>query len=217
MKLIRKSFALILSIGFVCLFNSTPVWAADALHRFTHNDQDSLVLGTVAAIKEEKVVVQVSKTISGQTLPGIISVKEPRGLVKLSPNDKVLLSLDKADGHYKVAWGYCVVSSLDPKNLKVISGNFSKGEQSAIEHYVNSGGKENDFAFDGTTGFLRHQDGTSEQIYPPVKTDSKGVSKPQEAKPAGKEANVMGKSLIISFILIFLSMVLVFRRGGKRK
>ena len=78
------------------------------------------------------------------------------------------MSLKKAGTYYKKAWGIFKATSGDYKTLRLMSEDIKYGNSTiaAIEWYVNSEGKENNFYFDGGSAFVRKQNGESVQIYP---------------------------------------------------
>jgi len=123
---------------------------------------------------------QVETVISGESLPSIIGVKIHSAFMETAAPDTkselskyAVLSLNKEAGMYTVAWGFFEVSSLDIATLKVIEGPLPAGDLVAFQWYINSGGVENDFYFIGTTAYVRHSDGTSTQLYPPVEQPAK--------------------------------------------
>lgn len=170
----------ILCLIVMVLYSTHSVYAADVLSRLTHGDQYSLALGTVVSTSETTMTFQVETVISGKSLPSIISVKVPGASMeiaapdtKLATSEYAVFSLNKEAGMYTIAWGFFEVSSLDIATLKVIEGPLPPGDLVAFQWYINSGGVENDFYFIGTTAYVRHSDGTSTQLYPPVEQPTK--------------------------------------------
>ncbi|MDD4504736.1 MAG: hypothetical protein PHS15_07915 [Clostridiaceae bacterium] len=173
MKILRKSGIVLILL--VILVLHTNVYAADALYRFMHNDHDALVIGEIISADENDIKVRVEKgIISGKDL-NVSSAKKQLKLVEAkivssfsynffyneygnsiinpSVGDYVLLSLEKYETGFKIAWGAYKVDSLDYKNLSVVLPEdpnvWAKMEAAAIKAFVNSDGKVNEFSFDG--------------------------------------------------------------------
>ena len=173
MKILRKSGIVLILL--VILVLHTNVYAADALYRFMHNDHDALVIGEIISADENDIKVRVEKgIISGKDL-NVSSAKKQLKLVEAkivssfsynffyneygnsiinpSVGDYVLLSLEKYETGFKIAWGAYKVDSLDYKNLSVVLPEdpnvWAKMEAAAIKVFVNSDGKVNEFSFDG--------------------------------------------------------------------
>jgi hypothetical protein len=151
------------------------VYAADVLHRLTHGDQYALVLGTVVSVSDTTARFEVETVISGGPLPPVVSVEGPGPFMEaaaphssLEPGDYAVFSLNREVAKYTIAWGFFKVSSLDITTLKVVEGPLPPGDLAAFQWYINSEGRENDFYFIGTSAYVRHADGTSTQLYPPV-------------------------------------------------
>ncbi len=165
----------ILCLIVMVLYSTHSIYAADVLNRLTHGDQYSLALGMVVSTSDTAMTFQVETVISGESLPSIISVKITGAFMEraapnteLEPGEYAVLSLDKEAGMYTVAWGFFEVSSLDMATLKVIAGPLPPGDLVAFQWYINSGGVENNFYFIGTTAYVRHSDGTSTRLDPPI-------------------------------------------------
>jgi len=173
LKILRKSGIVLILL--VILVLHTNVYAADALYRLMHNDHDALVIGEIISADENDIKVRVEKgIISGKDL-NVSSAKKQLKLVEAkivssfsynffyneygnsiinpSVGDYVLLSLEKYETGFKIAWGAYKVDSLDYKNLSVVLPEdpnvWAKMEAAAIKAFVNSDGKVNEFSFDG--------------------------------------------------------------------
>jgi hypothetical protein len=168
------------------------VHAADVLHRLTHGDQYALALGTVVSVSDATARFEVETVISGGPLPPAVSVEglgpamEMTALdMSLEAGDYAVISLNREVAKYTIAWGVFRVSSLDIPTLEVLEGPLALGDLAALQWYINSEGRENDFYFIGSSAFVRHADGTSTQLYPP--TDERAEVAPASEPVEGGE------------------------------
>ena len=177
----RKYFVgVIISVMLGGLLYSNIAYAADPLYRFMHNDHDVLVLGEITSIDENNAMVKVAKTIVSandlyedhpkeQLEPSEVAVMLPFEYVGFydegdsnesnpSPGDFALLSLNKVDQKFKIAWGAYKVNSLDYEKLMVVLPENpkigAKMDAAAIQTFVNSDGQITEFAFDGDSGIV---------------------------------------------------------------
>lgn len=150
------------------IFIALPIQAADLLHRLTHGDQYALVLGTVKAAGRGEMTLAVSKAVSGHQLDGKIRVVLPSGRLPFSPKagEHLLVSIGRGGGKYYVKWGFFKVTSLRPNRLEIIGPGLSGSDRAALEHYVRSGGRENDFFGIFNMLFVGYPDCTFRPIYP---------------------------------------------------
>ncbi len=160
----HRMIFLILAIIFSFTF-ATTTFSADILHRLTHNDQYALILGQVTKADESTSEISVARIISGHRIPARIWIRNPQSSPP-KPGEKILVSLERGNDHYQIRWGLFRVSSLDPKQLRIIKSTWPKGDQAALEHYIHSSGVERDFFFVHDSAFLRYPDGTFTRIYP---------------------------------------------------
>jgi len=244
MKRVLAGFIIVIIIA----VNSASVFAADALYRMLHadeveqfrQDQDAFIVGQLIDKKEDKFQVKVLKVVSGKMKTDTFSLSDDfqygYGDVDFTPsvNDYCVMSLKKTGTYYKKAWGIFKATSGDYKILKLMSEDIKysvcNSDIAAIEWYVNSEGKENDFYFEGDRAFVRKQDGQSVQIYPKetevslmsvsessqISTDvSNSESKQVEAAPAvQKNASRIG-TLLFAVILcacVITIILVIFRR-----
>lgn len=150
-----------------------PAYAGDVLFYLTSGYQYSLALGTVVSVSDTAIRFEVETIISGETLPSFIDVEIPDTFMEvespsLRPGDYAVLSLDEGAALYTVAWGFFKVSSLNMPMLEIIDGTLGPAESAAFQWYLNSGGTEKDFYFVEENGYVKHSDGTSTQLYPPL-------------------------------------------------
>lgn len=215
MKKIIVFLILILSISFNAM-------AADLLWRITHNDQDSLVLGEVEKVDNNLIDVKVEHVISGEKTDSEIRVEVRDVFLEqingLQVGDKILLSLDKEILNYSVEWGIFKVSTLDYKDLKILSPTNS--DTPALEFYINSNGVYNDFSFSEGEIYVKDQNGQRLEIYP--NNNALHLLKNVEVKTLNKEVNKLTSQtvfytyLIVMVVLITLAF-LYFRNSGRKK
>jgi hypothetical protein len=160
----KPKILLIILLVLIGLTMTTPIIAADMLHRLTHNDQYALVLGRVTTVAHSSFKLSVAKLISGHRVPSRIEI-ELTGTDRIRPGEKLLISLQRSGRRYKVHWGLFRVSSLDPKQLKIIKSPWPKGDLAALEHYIHTNGTEHDFFYVFSWAFVRYQDGSFTPIY----------------------------------------------------
>jgi hypothetical protein len=196
----KNKYAVMVCVMLLVLGMTSTVLAADILHRLTHGDQDALALGTIVAIAGERVDLDVETVIAGKRLPACVSVD---GVVASSSSswdlqvgDYVVMSINQASGGYTVAWGVYQVTSLDLNSLDMVAGPLGPGDLAAFQWYINSGGVENDFYFVGGEAYVRHPNGTSQQIYP------------REAQPARPAVAVRGDASLGSAVGLYVLLAL---------
>jgi hypothetical protein len=196
----KNKYVVMVCVMLVMLGVTSTVFAADMLHRLTHGDQDALALGTIADIAGERVNLEVETVIAGKLLPACVSVD---GVLSssfsswdLQVGDYVVMSINQSSGGYTVAWGIYQVTSLDLNSLDVVAGPLGPGDLAAFQWYINSGGVENDFYFVEGEAYVRHPDGTSQQIYP------------REAQPASSAIAVRGGQSLGDAVGLYALLVL---------
>ncbi|HEX9058779.1 MAG TPA: hypothetical protein VF941_01215 [Clostridia bacterium] len=191
-----------LIIGLVIIIviasSSSSIFAADALYRMLHGDenenfrkdQDAFIVGQLLGKDDNKFNVKVLKVLNGKLKLDTFKISDDfvyRNFekdIKPATNDYCVMSLKKTGDYYKSVWGIYKASNGDYKTLKLIwqdtkypntngeLANSYAGDIAAVEWYVNSGGKENDFYFKDDKAFVRRTNGEIQQIYPRKQTDS---------------------------------------------
>lgn len=143
-----RRLTLVAVLSILVFLPQIPALSADLLWRLTHNDQDALLIGTIEKIDENNFYVRVAKVISGEQSKSIIKVKINQDYVNniggIHKNDKMLLSLDKKWSGYAIKWNMFKVSTMDYRYLRITS-SWPAGDKAALEYYINSNGKYNDF------------------------------------------------------------------------
>jgi hypothetical protein len=161
----KPKIILVILLVLINLTMTTPIFAADILHRLTHNDQYALVLGKVKNVAQSSFEISVTKVISGHQVPELIKIKSTE-TEQPQPGEKLLISLERAKEGYQIRWGLFRVSNLDPQRLKIIKSTWPKGDLAALEHYIHTNRTESEFFFVYESVFVRYTDGTFTRIYP---------------------------------------------------
>lgn len=178
-------------MGTAVVLLCTVVWlpvqvmAADALYRMLHTeevesfrkDQDALVVAQLTAYGKQGFEISVSKVLSGKIDKNALWVRDgfkygwTLGEEHLPQvGDACVLSLKREKDMYVVAWGAFKADSTDYRTLQLLTPetrySSCEADVAAIQWYVNSGGKENNFYFENTRAYVRRPDGSSVMIYP---------------------------------------------------
>ncbi|GAW91395.1 hypothetical protein [Calderihabitans maritimus] len=166
----KKLVKLSLVIALVFVLFAGQVLAGDVLHRLTHGDQYALILGSVLEVNEGEIEVEVKKILSGRKTPSRVAVELGNYPLTfdLKRGDHVIISVDRFNKQFTVKWGIFKVSSDDYSTLEIIDSDLYPGDLAALQHYINSGGNDNDFVSINGRTYLRNPDGTLAQIYPPT-------------------------------------------------
>ncbi|OQB15577.1 MAG: hypothetical protein BWY15_00289 [Firmicutes bacterium ADurb.Bin193] len=144
-------------------------YAADAEYRFTHNDHDTLIIGTVTELGGDTMSIDVADYIVSvrdlnvnapkkQLRPKTVRLTE-KSVKRLHENadsgwstafsvgDSVVASLNKKGDKYEIAWGFFKSDGTDYKTLSVEA--YSPSTAAMIKDFINSGGKNTEFSFNG--------------------------------------------------------------------
>ncbi|MBU4339197.1 hypothetical protein KKB43_06840 [Patescibacteria group bacterium] len=186
----RNIFFLI--VIFCVLLVAPTAYACDPLGcMFGGSKQDALILGEIMSESGDLRTVKVifvfpenpAKALSefvslknlGRTLKegDQIVVTGLQRVVNLTDEEaklittgkKYLMSLNKKDDFYVPSWGIYEITGTTYENARLVETRFS--DYSALQIFINSGGIEREFYFDGDTAFWRPSDGgEAVQIYP---------------------------------------------------
>lgn len=178
-----RKFLFASCLSLLLLWSGTA-FGADALFRMLHadqvqsfkKDQDAFIVGQLMGRQGDKFTVKVLKILNGKVNSGTILVSNKFvyfGQQETLPpniNDFCVMSLKKVGDYYNKAWAIYKADSGDYRTLKLISqGPVEEGisgELACINWYINSGGTESNFYFNGTKAFVRRPGGQTVQIYP---------------------------------------------------
>lgn len=178
-----KNLLYTLCLALLVLWPGTA-FGADALFRMLHadqvpsfqKDQDAFIVGQLTGRQGDKFIVKVLKVLNGKINSGTIQVsgdflyfgQQDNSMPNI--NDFCVMSLKKIGDYYTKAWGIYKADSGDYRTLKLIpngpAGQGMFGELACINWYVNSGGTESNFFFNGANAFVRRPSGQTLQIYP---------------------------------------------------
>jgi hypothetical protein len=193
----RKVIVILLVIISILVADTT--YAMDMLHALTHEMQYSLALGEVIEINDSSAKIRIEEIVSGKSLPDVISIDIPGDFLpeyepELKTKDYVVVSIDKEGENYSVLMGYYKVTGLEMEKLEIISGPLPAGDLAALQWYINSGGKENDFYFIGTNAYVRNSDGSEKMIYPM----EKDIPTPTEVEQIAENIKPIDEDKIVS-------------------
>lgn len=189
--------------------------AADPLYLLTQGDQDTLLLGRIAAIEGAVLTLDPVTTLAGMTSRGPVQIEQRATRASLQVGDQVVVSADMPGGALLEKWGVFQVNGEEAADLTILAGPYSPGELLAIQRYLRSGGLDNDFAVEGQTIYLRHPDGSREMIFPVT-----GVALPQRwtetpVAGAGRGLSQSGwhlEYLALAAVVLVLLYVLIRHR-----
>lgn len=172
----KKICTFVLSLILV-LSLSVTACAVDAVYRFTHNDHDCLIVGTITSIDENKIKADVQSTIVSTGYLNVIDKKvqlNPQKVTidisnytfgfELAVGDHIIASLDKTLLDWTIANGIYKVNSLDPAILK-IEADPKTPEMIAIEYFINSNGSINNFVFEEDKVLFEDGNGDTVEIF----------------------------------------------------
>lgn len=172
----KKISTFVLSLILV-LSLSVKVNATDSVYRFTHNDHDCLIVGTITSIDKSKIKADVHSIIVSTEYINVIDKKIQLNPQKvtidisntsfgfgLETGDHIIASLDKTLLDWKIANGIYKVNSLDTSVLK-IEADPKTPEMIAIEYFINSNGSINNFAFEDDKVLFEDGNGDTVEIY----------------------------------------------------
>jgi hypothetical protein len=178
MKHMKKAFMLAVMVSvalLAALAGPVSAWAADAMWRMMHGEQDALILGEIVAMEDGLCTIAVSDNIVCEGSPRqqlktetvTISAADMRldeafysTYQQNSPQvgNYVFASLNRRqDGNFKVVWAFCRVNSLDKANLSLVIPEdelsaFWQMDGAARECFIHSDGEIAAFYFDGDLG-----------------------------------------------------------------
>ncbi|OPJ55417.1 hypothetical protein [Alkalithermobacter paradoxus] len=202
---------IIITLCSILIFISTNTYGADLIHRLTHGDQYSLILGTVKKVDQKGIDVNVEKILNGKSVGKEIRIyindTQNVYLHELKEEDYIVASLDKKLPNYILKWGIFKVSSLDYRTLDIQNG-LSGPDRAIFKYYINSGCKENDFYYENGKVFIRKSDGSIKEIYSEdiVETDisDNNIDELETESPSNKTAIIISFSSVILISLALL-------------
>jgi len=162
---VKRIVGVLLIMLMLCITLIQPVWAADALHRMLHGEQDAIILGQIENRQDDLLELRVIRLLQGKDTGNKIQVKddftyfgftEENGSPSLG--DYVVMSLNEKEGHYEQAW-YMVRS--DHGHMRSLALYYepaagpAPSDLKALQYFVNTGGKATDYYFEGNQVFAQ--------------------------------------------------------------
>lgn len=163
----NRKVSVVLIILMVCTVFMQPVWAADALHRMLHGEQDVILLGQIEGHDpaEGLLTLRLIRVLQGKATATTVQVKDDftyHGFTeengKPSNGDYVVLSLNEKGGHYEQAWYMVRTDHGHMRSLMIYyepAAGPAPADLKALQYFVNTGGKVTDYYFDGDQVFAQ--------------------------------------------------------------
>jgi len=164
---VNRKVSVVLIILMVCTVFMQPVWAADALHRMLHGEQDVILLGQIEGHDpaEGLLTLRLIRVLQGKATATTVQVKDDftyHGFTeengKPSNGDYVVLSLNEKGGHYEQAWYMVRTDHGHMRSLMIYyepAAGPAPADLKALQYFVNTGGKVTDYYFDGDQVFAQ--------------------------------------------------------------
>ncbi|WP_097027940.1 hypothetical protein [Clostridium peptidivorans] len=209
------------------LIAPSTVKAADALTRMLHadevkefrQDQDALIIGQLMSKEDGIFTVKVCKVISGKVKEEVIPLRDFQygwGTgEELQPeiSDFAVMSIKKEGSIYKKVWGMFKATSGDFKTLKLITKEmrytYGESEVAAVEWYINSRGKEDDFFFINDDAYVRRPNGQEIKIYPKSLEALNNIVTPEEQQ-LNENNKIKDSSFIKTGIALLLTVPIIY-------
>lgn len=184
----------------IILFILIPskAYGGDSLYRMLYadevaslgEDQDAVVLFEVVSVGDHTFKAKVLHVVTGEVVGETITVSKENieflGMLPdpdLKTGDYCVMSVKRYGDLYKKVHGALKADSGDYRSLKFYySSHFS--DIDALQYFVNSGGVEKDFYFDGSQVFVRLKDGGEEEV-----TLSRTGYLPEDHEPVSEEVS----------------------------
>ncbi|MGI8935881.1 MAG: hypothetical protein ACR2FS_17580 [Phormidesmis sp.] len=146
----KRSFAVALSLFFL---HTLPTSAGDLLSQLTSPVyQDSVAIGEILSRRKKQLVFEHSRVLLGHRLPRTVTLTgfTPSQIEDLSPGDFAVLFLSKGNsrGLYTLGQNVFKVTSPEPSEAKILTGPLGGADRLAYNWFINSCGKDREFAFD---------------------------------------------------------------------
>ncbi len=184
-----------------------PAPAADVLWRLTHGDQDALVIGTLASAAEGEFTLAGVRSLAGLPVAGEIRVTRAGPALTWSPGSSIIASVDQSGPGYTVRWGVFLASSHDATTLTILDGTLTGGERAAFQRYINSEGRDSEFAFIEDRVYVKSADGSLELIYSSPGMPSTTATTDEPAQPAGWNVGYLaGAAGVLILVLVLFRL-----------
>lgn len=234
-----KRRTMIFFIGMILLMGRMqPVFAADAIHRLLHGEQDVIVLGQFTSQEDGLLEMRVIRTFLGNVSGDAIHVQDDFiyfGFTEESgrPNtgDYAVLSLNRSGELYHQAWHMARADSGHMRALTLYfdpAAGTGPSDLKALQYFVNTNGRQTDFYFDGDQVFARRNllsdvdltDGLTAWV-PEVSADEAVGNNAGDAAedPGGITLGTILSALMIVFfvVVIYIRLRAVFLTVRRQK
>lgn len=206
----------------------TRVYAGDNISMIISGNHTAFVIGEITNGNEDDFEVSIAHVINGKLKDKVIMVNSDFKYANTEESPKkgdyCVLSLDKKDKKYKIAWGAYKAKNMDYRILELEKSIGFQGQSpdlAVLEWYINSDGEDKDFYFEGSKAFLKKPNGIKVQIYPREKKDNveeenkdKNTTVKEsssEVQNASKEEKTEGRMpLYVAIGIVSVILIVVF-------
>lgn len=143
------------------------------LSRITGGYQDALIIGEVIKSNEDSIEIKAYHIVSGALKDKKIVLESKFKYAYINKEPKIgdycIISIDKVEKGYKLAWGAYKTNSWDYKSLEIEKEGLYEGQRAeltVLQWFVNTNGRESNFFFNGDKAYVRRNLNDSLQIYP---------------------------------------------------
>jgi hypothetical protein len=203
-----------------------PVFAADAIYRLLHGEQDVIVLGQFTSQEDGLLEMRVIRTFLGNVSGDAIHVQDDFiyfGFTEESgrPNtgDYAVLSLNRSGELYHQAWH---MARADSGHMRALTLYFDPAagpgppDLKALQYFVNTNGRQTEFYFDGEQVFARRNllsdvdltDGLTAWV-PETPADAPDGS--HNADPSEDEEGITVGIILSALMIVFFVVVIYIR------
>lgn len=222
-----KRRIVVLFIGMILLMGMIqPVFAADALHRMLHGEQDVIVLGQFTDHREGILEMRVIRTFRGSVSGDTIRVQDDftyAGFTEDSgrpgAGDYAVLSLNRSGEVYHQAW---FMARADSGHMRALTLYYDPAagpgppDLKALQYFVNTNGRQTEFYFDGEQVFARRNllsdvdltDGLTAWV-PEMPEDAPDGS--HNADPSEDEEGITVGIILSALMIVFFIVVIYIR------
>lgn len=211
----KRTFIVFLLI--LAFINVTRVYAGDNISMMMSGNHTAFIIGEITSSNEDNFEVSIAHVINGKLKDKVIMVncdfKYANTEESPKKGDYCVLSLDKKDKNYKIAWGAYKAKNMDYRILELEKSIGFQGQSpdlAALEWYINSDGEDKDFYFEGSKTFLKKPNGIKVQIYPRENKDKGTTVKESSAEVQNDSKEEKTKSRMPLYVSIgIVSVILI--------
>lgn len=221
-----KNIFLFLTISFCTFLIASTTYACDPLGCLLGGyNQDTLILGEVVAAKQASQDIKIIfvfpqnriQSLKAGDQIAVTDLQKAMNLINkenmpITVGKKYLMSLNKKDNFYVPAWEIHEVTGTTYTDAQLVK--VESADDAALQIFINSGGTERDFYFDGEKAFLRSKDGEADkQIYPVI--DQFKYSKTETMPIQKKEENTLWYAAGIGVLALIVGGIVLISRKKK--